>query len=93
MPSILFDLGWTNTEAQLYSIPPYVAASGCHCRRLRERQDHATGNLVGRLLLSRRHRLRHLARGEGQRPLHGRLLRYRRGVPRRTGIPELGFEQ
>lgn len=26
MPTILFDLGWTNTEAQLYSVPPYVAA-------------------------------------------------------------------
>ncbi|KAL2019755.1 hypothetical protein VTK56DRAFT_9199 [Thermocarpiscus australiensis] len=26
MPTILSDLGWTNTEAQLYSVPPYVAA-------------------------------------------------------------------
>jgi MFS family permease len=26
LPKILFDLGWTNTEAQLYSVPPYVAA-------------------------------------------------------------------
>ncbi|KAK3937842.1 major facilitator superfamily domain-containing protein [Diplogelasinospora grovesii] len=26
MPTILFDLGWTNTQAQLYSVPPYVAA-------------------------------------------------------------------
>ncbi|SPQ27094.1 93eb8585-546c-47ac-a2d5-276a84ca467d [Thermothielavioides terrestris] len=26
MPTILNDLGWTNTDAQLYSVPPYVAA-------------------------------------------------------------------
>jgi len=26
MPTILFDLGWTNTEAQLYSVPPYFVA-------------------------------------------------------------------
>ncbi|KXX79233.1 High-affinity nicotinic acid transporter [Madurella mycetomatis] len=26
MPTILEDLGWTNTQAQLYSVPPYVAA-------------------------------------------------------------------
>jgi len=26
MPTILADLGWVNTKAQLYSVPPYVAA-------------------------------------------------------------------
>lgn len=26
LPTILNDLGWTNTKAQLYSVPPYVAA-------------------------------------------------------------------
>jgi hypothetical protein len=26
MPTILADLGWTATKAQLYSVPPYVAA-------------------------------------------------------------------
>jgi len=26
MPTILKDLGWTDTKAQLYSVPPYVAA-------------------------------------------------------------------
>ncbi|KAL2185686.1 MFS general substrate transporter [Thermothelomyces heterothallicus CBS 203.75] len=26
MPTILQDLGWTDTKAQLYSVPPYVAA-------------------------------------------------------------------
>ena len=26
MPTILNDLGWTNTQAQLYSVPPYVCA-------------------------------------------------------------------
>ena len=26
MPTILSDLGWTNTQAQLYSVPPYVCA-------------------------------------------------------------------
>ncbi|KAK3293767.1 major facilitator superfamily domain-containing protein [Chaetomium fimeti] len=26
MPTILRDLGWTDTKAQLYSVPPYVAA-------------------------------------------------------------------
>jgi hypothetical protein len=26
MPTILRDLGWTATEAQLYSVPPYVCA-------------------------------------------------------------------
>jgi MFS family permease len=26
MPTILNDLGWTNTKAQLYSVPPYVCA-------------------------------------------------------------------
>ena len=26
LPTILRDLGWTNTKAQLYSVPPYVAA-------------------------------------------------------------------
>ncbi|KAH6622546.1 major facilitator superfamily domain-containing protein [Chaetomium tenue] len=26
MPTILTDLGWTDTKAQLYSVPPYVAA-------------------------------------------------------------------
>jgi sugar phosphate permease len=27
MPTVLNDLGWTNTQAQLYSVPPYVLAS------------------------------------------------------------------
>jgi sugar phosphate permease len=26
LPTILNDLGWTNTKAQLYSVPPYVCA-------------------------------------------------------------------
>lgn len=27
MPTVLFDLGWTATKSQLYSVPPYVLAS------------------------------------------------------------------
>lgn len=29
MPTILNDLGWTATKAQLYSVPPYVCACLC----------------------------------------------------------------